>query len=320
MGIDVTEDSNDNVEIIDSGTSKDGKFSFVKKANKYRPKDGSKPLTVIEFSLTNEVRDSLEEALHSYVEGDKQDLAKDKSRRKEYLGNINSSNGITPIIKAHMPPEILQELEEIAKQDGPTKTVYVVHNLPTTKNIDLTLPTSLEGEKRSMARWRDAPSYNSCIVDGISDAIGSYRKQDETFPIFRYGSPNKGNKVSADFLHKHTGHFSATMGVHLKEGAKCPTNFTDIVAAIEDDRLKDEFVWISQRPIGLEKGKKYSIKELRQTPEILKGEQATNLFLEPKERIEGKIPDHKTKLYKEVLKDYSQSVEIKPGTPCVMEP
>ena len=276
------------------------KFTRHVTKSDYTPKDGSEPLTVIEFSLTNEVRDSLEEALKPYVTGDQKSLQRDKGKRKAYL------DAIAPIIKTHMPKEILDEIERITEQGGPKENVYVIHNLPTSKDIPIDRSSS-EG-KKLLGEWQNnGTSFNRCLMDGISDAIGAFRRRDRDFELFRFGGDEKQREEpTGSAIHKHAnGELGMMMGGHLDPNTQSPTVFTDISSAIDDENMNDVQITLNRRDprTGESTSGGYTAVQLREQPEILKGEQSTSLSFAGRPSAAQKV-----------LENYSQQVVVQPGT------
>src|ERR1700723_2311505 len=99
---------------MDSGMAEDKKFNRTEISNPIALRDGSKPLTVISFSFTNETRDVLKVVLKQHA-----------------LGHTKDAAALARIIENpdYFPQEVLTELKKLYKDDN-AATVYVIENLP----------------------------------------------------------------------------------------------------------------------------------------------------------------------------------------------
>lgn len=204
-------------------------MGFTKKIrqNAIGPKDGSEPLTVIEFSLTNDIRDSLKEALKPYVEG--------RERDKEKLAQI---------IKDHFPPEVLTELSALSRDKGSPATVYVVKNLPEIKSEEIPRDFFFSSYYLdSLGRWLSACTYAARIGEGVGLALGLVPRV-EGAPVFRYRKEGTQN----DRLHKHAEDVNILGGVFSED--KAPTRFVDYRTMLEQAQDDKESGNIEARLIG----------------------------------------------------------------------
>ncbi len=199
---------------------KHSKFTKRISKNDIRPKDGSEPLTVIEFSLTNEVRDSLKAAID------------------EYCKESPNEQKLAQIIRDHFPSEILTELSALAKKSGASATVYIVHNLPKDMVPENLLPNQATTEdKKLLAKYIDS-TYTNLLSKGIGIALRLNHKDNFYF------SKKVGDNVSdqnTEILHKHSDHITMLGGV-LTGGSQ--TRFVDLGAIMEDSEAANIHVVI----------------------------------------------------------------------------
>lgn len=173
-------------------------FSLRVRTNKVKPNDDSKPLTIAEYSLTNEVRDRLKAAL------DAREKESDASK-KESLGSI---------ISRLLPEAVLADLHMFAQTKG-SKTVYVMHNLP-----EIT-----DKEALAVAEMNMQGAYCRRIQQGVAEAIGL--KAFDCFEIIRRANEDS---TTGETLHKHDSDVDM-LSVPLSNGAA--TRFTDFKALLE---------------------------------------------------------------------------------------
>jgi len=182
--------------------------------NDIAPKDGSEPLTVIEFSLTNEIKESLKAAIDAYRDSPQDD------------------DVLVEIIKKHFPPEILKELDKLAREEHTTATVYVVKNLPEISRGDIP-NTFCRNKYREPMEWGEVNTYSSYIGYGIGLAIGLEHK--EKFALTRFAGDR--SQLIGHNLHKHNDPISMLGGV-ITNGAE--TRFTDMQTLLEETERQSE--------------------------------------------------------------------------------
>ena len=180
-------------------------FSMRMRKNRVQPKDGSGALTVIEFSLTEPVKESLKNAIDA---------------------NINTPETITPdqmanIVRRHLPPQVMDELKALAGQKAP-KTIYVIHNLP-----EISVPDARQRMedvyKKGIAF--DRP-YNKLIQIGIGKALGLFTQEEK----IRIARTESEADVAGSKIHKHLNAVDM-LGAVVSSGA--PTRFTDMKSLLE---------------------------------------------------------------------------------------
>lgn len=194
-------------------------FTKSIRKNKISPKDGSEPLAVIEFSLTNEVRDSLKKALDAYMSGDE-------------------TYSLGQIIKNHFPREVLDELGELNRRESSPATVYVVKNLPEIEDKQVPTYQKRRGKSDGLQDWLLEHSYAPIIGRGVAAALGlDIDKDDGVLPLLRHGSD--GEEIDNGELHKHVERVTL-LGVVRPDGS--PTRFTDFKTLPEDSQA--DSIWV----------------------------------------------------------------------------
>ena len=180
---------------------------FTKKVTKndIRPKDGSEPLTVIEFSLTIPVRESLKEAIDEYRASGKNDNA-----------------ALAEIVTNHLPKEILEELKNnFIKRDVPA-TVYVVKNLPEIERHEIPNKFRHIGNDEELPELVTQKSYGSYIWRGLAYALNLGYVKD--LPMLRYSGVDS-NSVG---MYRHQGDANKISTVVGTKETSPPLRFTDI--------------------------------------------------------------------------------------------
>ncbi len=190
--------------------------------NDIAPKDGSAPLTVIEFSLTNEVRDSLKAAIDAY--------RKDPENEQK----------LAQIIKDHFPPEILEELGALAKEKGTPATVYIVHNLPKDRITQRLLQSEMSLEVKQELENYIEGSYTNLLSRGIGSALTLEHM--ETFHFTKKVGSLTAEEDTGK-LHKHAEPITMLGGV-LTGGSQ--TRFVDVGALIEDAEAQGIHVQVGE--------------------------------------------------------------------------
>ena len=222
--------------------------------NKYVDKVGSEPL-VIQFSLTNETRDSLQRELEPFVQGKHEyfnpgvlsDLADDKY----VFDNDGDGLKLADIIRRYFPPEVLDyfENQDIKHPDKILPHVYVVKNLPEIKLEDATL------ERSKM--------YGSWIGEGFARAIGYSNKINNITRSLEH------KEWAGQDLHKDYPDASGISGVYQNLGTTAKTRFTNLVSALKHhtgkaERTLDQRVLLGSgsRDFTDERLRKYGVTEL----------------------------------------------------------
>ena len=113
--------------------------------NRLAPKDGP-PMEVVEFSLTNEARDKLQQALRSYTYGPR--------KKPEDIGKV---------IEENLPHQILDELRHYVNTKG-VSTVYVIRNLSGMQ------PEAFKGEG-GKSQWIKAKIYMGQVGRALAEAL-----------------------------------------------------------------------------------------------------------------------------------------------------
>ena len=188
-------------------------MSFTKtiRQNSASPKDGSSPLTVIEFSLTNEPKICLEQALRPYIEG-----------------NFNETTpSLKDIIEATVPKEILKELSILSAKGEPPSNIYVIKNLPELP------PEDIKNGKYS-DYFLKTRSYASLIGEGVGHAIDLQRQGTVLLKRTSVDSEILGSQA----MHKHPDQVTGLAGIYLTEQAQPATRFTDMGTLSEDASLE----------------------------------------------------------------------------------
>jgi hypothetical protein len=207
------------------------KYKRKETQNEIGPKDGSQPLTVVEFSLTNETRDALKKLLRSHALGEANDLA------QRQLGGIIANPD-------YFPKEVLTELRRLYKDDN-ASTVYVIRNLPEFSMEEIPEDIKDRGHEE---RWLKKHGYINVIGRAIAAAVEL--KPDMVLDLNRSGRPKTVSGGS--YLHKHTEPL-VLLSIIKADGA--PTRLTDLLAFSEDPRAKDITVTPDDRkaPFTLDK-------------------------------------------------------------------
>lgn len=187
----------------------------IREAN-HKPQDGSPPLTVVEFSLTDKKREEI-----------KADL--DEQLRS---GGLYSSN-VQAIVEKHLPIEILTELRELAGQKG-IKKVFVMHNLPEMDDIDASSYARM-GDKDKLKR-----GYISQMIQGLA-LSANMRSTEPPFALLRKAEDDYFAGAGA---HKHL-HPVNALGSVLSTGA--PTRFIDMDTLLEEAKRSTSLSSIRMR-------------------------------------------------------------------------
>lgn len=192
------------------------KFTKRVTQNKIAPKDGSAPLTVVEFSLTDPVRDSLKAALDEYRAGyGQRSITKDEKKLAEIIHN-------------HFPPEILTELSTLAKKGGAPATVYVVHNLPEEQVPQHLVKDPAYGFGKPLTRWGQK-AYVNLVGKGVAAALALVSSEEE-FVLPKTAGDTKRDSFT-ESLHKHLE--PVTMLAGVKTGGT-ETRFVDVAAVLDE--------------------------------------------------------------------------------------
>lgn len=193
-------------------------FTKIVRPNTLRPLSGAAPFTMIEFSLTNEVRDLLKMALEPFVKGH----AKDNAKLAEIFSNPEL-----------FPKPVLDELRSMTKASGAEATAFVIRNLP---EVDAHLipeklrPTEL---KNDLQRWLKANSYSNYVGEGLAGAAKLPAAEHE-FVIARHAG-DAG--INGGGIHKH-GHPFGTINVITTDGA--PTRLLDMRTLFDEVEKENE--------------------------------------------------------------------------------
>lgn len=185
------------------------------KQNHFRPKDGSEPLTVIEFSMMPAMKDALEKKLHPYVSGEKS--AETKSGKKE----------IATIIEDSLPKEVIQYFKEIkaSRAEDIAPYVYVIRNLPEIPEAEIEkyikdTPHDLQIDEI------EKPTYSSLIAEGI--ALLTNHDFENILLTRKYTKkPYMGN------FHKDAEDISILSGAYQHPSTKTSTGFLDLNNVVE---------------------------------------------------------------------------------------
>lgn len=183
-------------------------YSVRIRENAVHPKSTANPLTVIEFSLTNAVRDSLKEALDAYF--------------KEH-GKTIDQNTLGAIMTEHMPKQVMRELDRFGKEST-SHIVFVVHNLP-----EVSDKKALEIVKRDPGRIQ-IECYAPYIKEGITAALHFESVELGQFPMTRN---TRSTVFIGGNMHKHTQRRDMLSGI-VSDGA--PTRFIDFETLLEEVR------------------------------------------------------------------------------------
>ena len=177
------------------------RLEYLRKAtpNRLAPKD-EPPMQVVEFSLTNEARDKLQQALKPYVYG--------KRKKPEDFGKI---------VEENLPHEIVDELRHYVKTKG-LSTVYIIRNLGEIQPEEVDASIDASGKKR----WARARIYMMDIAQALSAALKLEDYPEERhFTIKRF---HDERPIFGSGLHRDLEDITMLSGV-LSDGAK--TRFTD---------------------------------------------------------------------------------------------
>jgi hypothetical protein len=185
-------------------------------------------MEVVEFSLTNEVRDQLMDKLRPYVYG-----------KKKKPDNLNE------IIEQNLPKEIVDELRHFVNTKG-LSTVYVIRNLREVQPEEKEEGAAAVSEdikavnKDIKKRWAKATSYMRFIGQAVGDVL-NLQKSKKRFGsiddvIRRY---HDASTLVGGALHRDGTDISMLGGV-LTEGAN--TLFVDNTARKEtSETQQDEY-------------------------------------------------------------------------------
>jgi|GEM_PF-6462309 len=250
------------------------------------PNDGSDPLTVIEFSLTNDVKRTLEVALEPFVSG--------KSKDKDALAKI---------IRDNFPQPVLDELKMLSQKNENSAVVYVVKNLPGfIEEHNPKLMNRSMSKDAAMELWQNTPNYAHVIAKGV--ALALELAPGAPLPLFR--NPND-TKLFADKLHKHDEDVTM-LSVSKADGSA--TRFTDFQTLVEDEHAKDIKVSVTKHTTPLDSTTTET--SLDKVPETLGNwRQAKEADLAvSKETAE---PTANTERYNKKLQQHSLDVQTKDG-------
>lgn len=192
------------------------------------------PLTVIQFSLTNEIRDSLAKALRLF-----QKHGKSAEMHPAELAQI---------VENHFPPQVLDYFRALNPQD-PEHILPHVYNV---KNLF---------EKADNREW---DTLTELIGKGFAHATGLQRSGGS---LISRTLPKVGRvHVSGDELHKHN--VTATMlnGISESPGTRSPTRFVDLVGAASDHRAEEAEIG---KMLSAEKEQTYHSRTANTPPENL---------------------------------------------------
>jgi len=209
-----------------------GTYTKTVTKNKVRPKDGGEPLTVIEFSLTNEIKEELKTALDTY-------------RRSEDKNSVS----LTQIINDHFPSQVLEELRKLGKKGGTSATVYVVHNLPEITEAEIAAYPKKQRKdnwRHKMANWIKDRSYSYDISTGIGLALDLIDRHGHCLLRFAHDTTFSGSDI-----HRH-GNPVTMLGGVITNGAA--TRFIDGKTLCESQESADITV--------LHKGNKIALSNL----------------------------------------------------------
>ena len=248
--------------------------------NDILPRDSSQPLTVIEFSLVPQIKESLKKAI-------------DEFRATDYDDEVLSNEALAKIIQDHFPPEVLTELRTLAEKNEHANTVYVVNNLP------MVPKEKMSGNRQERKEWKEQRlkqqrDYAFYIGKAVGLAVGL--KHVENFKLSRFN--NQATGIVGANLHNHTG-ISVLSGVMSLDRA--PTGFTDWHAMLQDAAAGE----ISPMPtVSIDDGKPpVSLNEL--TPEYTDLHPAGEITIIPH--------DHKA-VFHELENRHSQKIIARPGS------
>lgn len=194
-------------------------FSKVVHTHSRRPLSGGAPLTIIEFSLTDEVRDRIKTALTPYVTGQN----KDKTKLAEIFSDPKM-----------FPQQVLDELRGMSKNPEERTTAFVIRNLP---EIDKELiPEKLRPSllKNDLQRWLKDNSFSTYIAEGLAGAAKLPPVEHE-FVTARHADDVAINGAG---IHKHGFPFG-TINVIATDGA--PTRLVDMRTLLDSVEKNDDF-------------------------------------------------------------------------------
>lgn len=240
-------------------------FTRTVRQNKIAPKDGSQPLTVVEFSLIPAIRDSLAAALLPYV-------------RDEITADTPS---LKTIIESHIPAQILEELRQLNAEGEAPSTVYVIKNLPELSAEDI-------AQRQYNEYFLKTRSYANVIGKGIGEALEMQRNGTV---LLKHTSQNY--EVQGSNLHKHPDTISGISGVFLAKQVRPQTRFTDLAALSEDPDAQAIKVGV-HRAYGKERDKgMHALSDFKHTWPAWKERDEIKLrFDGDKENVEAAIDRH----------------------------
>ncbi len=151
-------------------------------------------MAVVEFSLTNDARDKLQQALRPYIYG----------KRKKPADFVK-------IIEENLPSQILDELRHYVNTKG-LSTVYIIRNLG-----------EIQPEAADKSdRWAKAKLYMGQVARALADALKLEKLSHYNHHVIHRYSGEKS--IFGDVLHKHEEDITMLSGV-LSDGAN--TRFAD---------------------------------------------------------------------------------------------
>lgn len=202
-----------NAPIVEEGKTADQRFSFVKRTNRHRPIDNTEPLTVIEFSLTNDMKQQLQTKLEPFVLGQKT-LEHNAEELKE-------------AIKNNFPDEVISyftKVNHITSRDEIAPYVYVVHNLPEPD----------ENISKKIVRIHQLDVSRSCYSHWLGEGIALITDNSHNNTILSRFVNHGDTQLSGSQQHRHNKPFSAISTLFLKSNTKNTTRFTDLPAVMDE--------------------------------------------------------------------------------------
>ena len=245
------------------------------RTNKIGPKDGSEPLTVIQFSLIDKVRDGLEKALRPYVTDT---VTEDTPSLKK-------------IIENHFPSQVLEELRALGQQKS-ASTVYVVKNLP-----EIEWDKIAWDQIKSPMSWVQKHTYTAHMGMGIGLACDL--DNDGTFPLIRYSN---GQTPEGIRLHKHGDRMTSLGGI-ITDGTT--TRFVDMQSLLKEAQNNPV---LGVLPVSSHaNGPFFSLKHFeREHPDWRK-------LRDIDEDLEVHIDAHAASAFESLIKRHSQEITVSPG-------
>jgi hypothetical protein len=169
---------------------------------------GTEPLTVVEFSFMEHIREKLEKKLLPYVKGE-----------------ITDESGLGKIIEECFPPQVLDELRVLSKESGNPSQVFIIRNLPEITREKIPEELKQSTNDAALKHWIKKHSYAAYINKGVGQALDLI--QPKNLSLVRHPD---SMIVDGDVLHKHLRPVSV-LNVITTDGAK--TRFTDMQAVTE---------------------------------------------------------------------------------------